>query len=99
MSSQPFIHIVLLAVKPDAPEALVNEVVSELNALSQHIPFVASSRCGKTVTQRGKQYTHGLVVELQSGDLLQAYADHPVHQAVLAKIGQITSEPSIAIDF
>ncbi|KAJ2784147.1 hypothetical protein GGI15_002348 [Coemansia interrupta] len=98
-AAKPFVHIVLLAVKPSAPAALVAEVERELNALAQHIPCVLSARCGRTVTQRGRQYTHGLVVELQARDQLQAYADHPAHQAVLAKIAQITGEPSLAIDF
>ncbi|KAJ1721126.1 hypothetical protein LPJ53_004311 [Coemansia erecta] len=99
MPAQTFIHIVLLPVKTDASPQLVAAVVEELNALAQHIPFVISSRCGQTVTQRGKQYTHGLVVELESAGQLQAYADHPVHQAVLTKISQIVSEPPLAIDF
>ncbi|KAJ2858424.1 hypothetical protein J3B02_000296 [Coemansia erecta] len=94
-----FIHIVLLPVKPDAPKELVDQVVSELNALEQKIPFVIRSRCGKTVTQRGKQYTHALLVELESSDQLQAYADHADHQAVLSKIKDIISEPSLAMDF
>ncbi|KAJ2724677.1 hypothetical protein GGI07_001829 [Coemansia sp. Benny D115] len=83
----------------DAPEELVAEVVAGLNALADHIPFVLSSRCGKTVTTRGKQYTHALVVELESGSQLQSYAVHPAHQEVLAKIKQIISEETIAMDF
>ncbi|KAI8323205.1 hypothetical protein GQ54DRAFT_310293 [Martensiomyces pterosporus] len=95
----PFIHIVLLPVKPDAPKELVDEIVSELNGLPQVIPFVLSVRCGKTVTQRGKQYTHALVVELENEEQLPLYADHPAHQAVLKKIRQVISEESVAMDF
>ncbi|KAJ2706522.1 hypothetical protein FB645_001532 [Coemansia sp. IMI 203386] len=94
-----FIHIVLLPVKADAPKEVVDQVVSELNALEQKIPFVIRSRCGKTVTQRGQQYTHALLVELESGDQLQTYADHPDHQTVLSKIKNIISEPTLAMDF
>ncbi|KAJ2659796.1 hypothetical protein IWW48_003311 [Coemansia sp. RSA 1200] len=95
----PLIHIVLLPVKADAPQDLVDQVVSELNQLKTHIPFVSSSRCGKTVTQRGKQYTHALVVELEKPDQLSLYRDHPVHQAVLQKIKLILGEESLAMDF
>ncbi|KAJ1906032.1 hypothetical protein LPJ81_001583 [Coemansia sp. IMI 209127] len=95
----PLVHIVLLPVKADAPQELVDLVVSELNELAVHIPFVVSSRCGRTVTQRGKQYTHAVVVELERPDQLSVYADHPVHQAVLQKIKQIVSEETLAIDF
>ncbi|KAI7820203.1 stress responsive A/B barrel domain-containing protein [Kickxella alabastrina] len=94
-----FIHIVLLPVKTTAPKELVTKVVMELNALSNHIPYVLKSRCGATVTQRGQQYTHALLVELESGDQLQAYNDHAAHQAVLADIKKIISEPSLAMDF
>ncbi|KAJ2346198.1 hypothetical protein GGH91_002285, partial [Coemansia sp. RSA 2671] len=52
-----------------------------------------------TVTTRGKQYTHALVVELEKGDQLSAYANHPAHLAVLADIKQIISEETIAMDF
>ncbi|KAJ1665233.1 hypothetical protein IW140_003498 [Coemansia sp. RSA 1813] len=95
----PFIHIVLLPVKADAPQELVDQVVSELNQLKSHIQFVVSSRCGRTVTQRGKQYTHALVVELEKSEQLSAYANHPAHQDALQKIKQIVSEETLAIDF
>ncbi|KAJ1830424.1 hypothetical protein LPJ63_004944 [Coemansia sp. RSA 2711] len=94
-----FLHIVLLPVRADAPEELVGEVVNELNALDQHIPFVQRAACGRTVTQRGKQYTHALVVELERQDQLPQYAEHPAHLAVLRKIGQIIGEESLALDF
>ncbi|KAJ1957982.1 hypothetical protein GGI12_004865 [Dipsacomyces acuminosporus] len=85
--------------KADAPKGLVDEVVAELNNLRQDITFIQSVRCGKTVTQRGKQYTHALVVELENEGQLPLYADHPAHQAVLAKIKQIISEETVAMDF
>ncbi|KAJ2352343.1 hypothetical protein IWW50_004453 [Coemansia erecta] len=94
-----FFHIVLLPVSPAAPAAHVEQVVAELNALAEHIPFVVRAKCGRTVTDRGKQYTHALVVELQRQDQLPLYAAHPAHQAVLAKIKLIISEDSLAMDF
>ncbi|KAJ1948075.1 hypothetical protein FBU59_001760 [Linderina macrospora] len=95
----PFIHIVLLPVKPDAPQDLVDEVVSDIIALQEKIPFVRSMRCGKTVTQRGKQYTHVLVAELDNEEQLAEYAVHPAHQAVLQKIKQVIGEETVALDF
>ncbi|KAI9500937.1 hypothetical protein GGI25_005402 [Coemansia spiralis] len=95
----PFVHIVLLPLKADAPKELVDQVVSEFNQMKDSIPFVITSRCGRTVTQRGKQYTHALVVELEKSDQLSAYANHPVHQAVLQKVQQIVSEETLAMDF
>ncbi|KAJ2094124.1 hypothetical protein GGI09_005580 [Coemansia sp. S100] len=82
-----------------ASKELVDQVVTGLNELGRHIPFVLSSRCGETVTTRGKQYTHALVVELERGDQLSSYADHPAHQAVLSDIKKIISEDTIAMDF
>ncbi|ORX67597.1 hypothetical protein DL89DRAFT_269387 [Linderina pennispora] len=95
----PFIHIVLLPVKPDAPQELVDEVVAEIVALQEKIPFVRTMRCGKTVTQRGKQFTHALVAELENESQLPEYAVHPAHQAVLQKIKQIIGEEAVALDF
>ncbi|KAJ2686572.1 hypothetical protein IWW39_003546 [Coemansia spiralis] len=95
----PFIHIVLLPVRRDIQKKVVDQVVTQLNELGSHIPYVLSSRCGETVTTRGKQYTHALVVELEKGDQLSAYANHPAHLAVLADIKQIISEETIAMDF
>ncbi|KAJ2749641.1 hypothetical protein GGI19_005553 [Coemansia pectinata] len=83
----------------DASRLLVDQVVAGLNDLGRHIPFVLSSRCGETVTTRGKQYTHALVVELEKGDQLSSYADHPAHLAVLSDIKKIISEDTIAMDF
>ncbi|KAJ2808778.1 hypothetical protein H4R20_000636 [Coemansia guatemalensis] len=94
-----FIHIVLLPVSPNAPQELVDQVIADLNRLSEQIPFVTRSSCGKTVTQRGRQYTHALLVELERAEQLSEYAVHPVHQAVLAKIKAIVAEETLAIDF
>ncbi|KAJ1999612.1 hypothetical protein H4R26_004990 [Coemansia thaxteri] len=95
----PFVHVVLLPVRRDVPEEYVEQVVAELCELKNTIEFVRSARCGKTVTSRGKQFTHALVVELESADQLPRYQEHPAHQAVLAKIKKIVAEDTIAMDF
>ncbi|KAJ2656783.1 hypothetical protein IW148_005473 [Coemansia sp. RSA 1199] len=94
-----FIHIVLLPVRSGVHAGQINEVVAKLNDLVNCIPFVVRSSCGRTVTERGKQYTHALVVELERADQLPLYADHPAHQAVLSLIKEIIGEETLAMDF
>ncbi|KAJ2485531.1 hypothetical protein IWW37_005920 [Coemansia sp. RSA 2050] len=95
----PFIHIVLLPVRRDVHKKIVDQVVTQLNELGRHIPFVLSSRCGETVTTRGKQYTHALVVELEKGDQLSAALDGIDGDGEMTQLPHIPGPPMTAIKF
>ena len=58
-------HAVLLAVRPGTPEADVDAMLAGLRGLDG-IDGVLSVSVGPTFTDRGKQFTHGLIVRLAS---------------------------------
>ncbi|MEM8884781.1 MAG: Dabb family protein [Planctomycetota bacterium] len=92
-------HVVLFAVQPDTPPEQVALMGDRLRALQDKIPGVASISFGPTFTDRGKQFTHGLVVRLDGKDALEAYAEHPEHVQVLEEnIKPIVNEV-VALDW
>ncbi|KAJ9079475.1 hypothetical protein DSO57_1034964 [Entomophthora muscae] len=94
------IHIVLFKLKPTFSVQTFEQVSSSLNKMSSHIPQVKHSSFGKNLTQRGKGYTHAVVVELGSMDDLPIYIDHPHHQAILKDLKEVMIiEESIAVDY
>ncbi len=81
-------HIVLLTFKPNTPEDHIADLFQELESIKDLLPGLVAISSGKSESpekmERG--YMHGFVADFADWDALQAYQDHPLHQALGAKL-------------
>jgi hypothetical protein len=81
--SRQIMHIVLFQWTPEAGPDAINRAVTELLALKDKIPGILELTCGQNFTDRGKGFTHGLVVRFTDRAALDIYGPHPEHQRVV----------------
>lgn len=81
-------HIVLIRFRPDVTEAKIAELFAELKEIEGLLPACLGVTAGKSESpeQMERGYMHGFVADFRDWDGLQAYQDHPQHQAVGAKL-------------
>jgi hypothetical protein len=84
-------HLVIFAVKDDASEEDVQDLLASLRDLRGSISNVMDLSVGEDFSGRAKGYTHGLFVRFRTADDLRAYLDHPEHRAVVEKLDAVTS--------
>ena len=92
------IHIVCWKYKPDVPEIRREEHRHRLRELSQLVPGVARLNVGADILHLDRSFDTGLVAEFESREALDAYSEHPEHQAVVA-IGREIAEKAVSVDF
>ncbi len=89
-------HLVLFAVKEDASESDVKDLLSSLAALEDEVPSVVDFSVGEDFSGRAGEYTHALFARFESRDGLQEYLGHPEHLAVVEKLDAHTSGRLVA---
>lgn len=72
------------------------ECVARLRAMAGAIPEVRRLEAGVNRVPSERAYDVGLVVTVESLDDLQGYRDHPVHQPVLAWVGEHATATAVA---
>lgn len=81
-------HIVLIRFKDDVTEQKVSDLFAELHQIEGKLTGLLSITSGKSESpekiERG--YMHGFVADFADWEALQAYQDHPMHQALGAKL-------------
>jgi hypothetical protein len=91
-------HIVLFAFKDAVPAAERTAIVDAVRGLFATVPSLRSLEIGENLSPaRAQGYTHILVETFDDRDGLAAYADHPDHLPVLARIRDAASQ-LIAVD-
>ncbi|WP_299655496.1 Dabb family protein [uncultured Tateyamaria sp.] len=77
-------HIFLTKFKPETPEDRIAEIYAGLSALADTLPGAQSFTGGRSESpeQIERGYMHGFVIDFDSWDALQSYADNPEHQAL-----------------
>jgi hypothetical protein len=77
-------HIVLTKFKPDTPENKIAEIFAGLSALTDKLSGARNFTGGKSESpeQIERGYMHGFVIDFDSWDALQRYADHEEHKAL-----------------
>ncbi len=77
-------HIVLTKFKPDTAEEKITEIYAGLAALSEKLPGAQNFTGGRSQSpeQIERGYMHGFVIDFDSWNALQTYADNPAHQAL-----------------
>jgi hypothetical protein len=91
-------HIVLFAFKDAVPAGERAAILAALRGLKTSVPSVRSLEVGENISPaRAQGYTHVLVETFDDRDGLAAYAIHPDHLPVLARIREAASQV-IAVD-
>lgn len=83
-------HIVLVKTRPDSPERDIADIFEGLCALTDTLPGARGFTGGRSTSperlERG--YAHGFTIDFESWEALAAYAEHPEHRALGARLVQ-----------
>jgi hypothetical protein len=91
-------HIVCWKYKPEVTEEQREDHRAKLRALVGVIPEIIGFKCGKDTLALPRSYDTGLTSTFADHAALDAYTDHPAHQAVVA-LGKEISEHVVSVDF
>ncbi|MEO0381425.1 MAG: Dabb family protein [Pseudomonadota bacterium] len=77
-------HIVLTKFKPETSENTVKGIYEGLATLAQKLPGARNFTGGRSESpeQIERGYMHGFVIDFDSWDALQSYADNEEHKAL-----------------
>ena len=91
-------HVVLWAFKDAVAPAERDAILAAIRALRTKVPSLRSLEVGENVSPaRAQGYTHVLVETFDDREGLAAYASHPDHVPVLARLGDAVAQ-LIAVD-
>ena len=91
-------HVVLWAFKDGVPPAERDAIVDAIRALRATVPSLRSLEVGENVSPgRAQGYTHVLLETFDDLAGLAAYASHPDHVPVLARLRDAVAQ-LVAVD-
>jgi antibiotic biosynthesis monooxygenase (ABM) superfamily enzyme len=76
-------HVFAFRWKPDTSEAQKQKAAKEIAAFQGQIPGLLQTHVGPNISPRGKGYTFGGIMQFKDQASLDAYVQHPAHQALL----------------
>jgi hypothetical protein len=79
-----FFHVFAFRWKPGTSQAQKDKAAREIAALQGQIPGLLETHVGENISPRGKGYSFGGVMRFKDKASLEAYPQHPAHQALLA---------------
>lgn len=91
-------HIVCWKYKPETDESAREDHRDRLKALVGLIPEIVTFDVGADMLRLDRSFDTGLVATFADRAALDAYTDHPEHQAVAA-LGRQLAERAISVDF
>ncbi len=77
-------HVFAFQWKPDATDAQKERAAKDIRAFQGTIPGLLETHVGPNISPRGKGYTFGGIMRFTDKAALDAYVQHPAHQALLA---------------
>jgi len=77
-------HVFAFHWKEGTPEAQKDRAAKEIAAFQGLIPGLLQTHVGANISPRGKGYTFGGIMQFKDKASLDAYVQHPAHQALLA---------------
>ncbi len=77
-------HVFAFQWKPNATEAQKQKAAKDIAAFQSNIPGLLQTHVGPNISPRGKGYTFGGIMQFKDQAALDAYVQHPSHQALLA---------------
>src|SRR3984893_14105271 len=79
-------HVFAFHWKQGTSEAQKDRATKEIAAFQGLIPGLLQTHVGPNISPRGKGYTFGGIMQFKDKASLDAYVQHPAHQALLAWI-------------
>jgi hypothetical protein len=76
-------HVFAFQWKPDATEEQKGRASKDIAAFQGQIPGLLETHAGPNISPRGKGYTFGGIMRFKDKAALDAYVQHPAHQALL----------------
>jgi hypothetical protein len=92
------IHIALFKWRSDVPKKDIIQVMNDISLLKERISEVIDLYCGENFSKWAKNYTHAVIVKVESKEKLNVYRNHPDHIIVAKRVEEL-EEDSIGIDF
>lgn len=77
-------HVFAFQWKPGTSTARKDKAAKEIAAFQGQIPGLLQTHVGPNISPRGKGYTFGGIMQFKDKASLDAYVQHPAHQALLA---------------
>ena len=91
-------HIVCWKYKPEITEEMREDHRARLRNLPGVIPDILSFAVGADILHLERSFDTGLVATYPNREALDAYTDHPEHQAVAA-FGKQIAQQVVSVDF
>jgi stress responsive alpha/beta barrel protein len=79
-----YFHAFAFQWKPDVSAAQKDKAAREIAALQGQIPGLLETHVGPNISPRGKGYSFGGIMLFKDKASLDAYPQHPAHQALLS---------------
>lgn len=76
-------HVFAFQWKPEATDELKAKAETAIRAFQGKIPGLEETHVGANISPRGKGYTFGGIMRFKDKAALDAYVQHPMHQALL----------------
>jgi antibiotic biosynthesis monooxygenase (ABM) superfamily enzyme len=89
-------HLVFFAVRDDASQEDVEDLLASIRALKDTVPGVVDLSAGEDFSGRSGGYTHALFARFEDRERLQVYMKHPDHLAVVEKLEERTTGRIVA---
>jgi antibiotic biosynthesis monooxygenase (ABM) superfamily enzyme len=77
-------HVFAFQWKPGTSDAQKDKAARDIRAFQGTIPGLLQTHVGPNISPRGKGYTFGGIMQFKDKASLDAYVQHPAHQALLA---------------
>jgi antibiotic biosynthesis monooxygenase (ABM) superfamily enzyme len=77
-------HVFAFRWKPGTSEAQIDRATREIRAFQGLIPGLLETHVGQNISPRGNGYTYGGIMRFTNKAALDAYVQHPAHQALLS---------------
>jgi Stress responsive A/B Barrel Domain len=92
-STAPFVHVVIVHLKPDAPADAADEIIADAREMLGKVPSVRDIAVGKPAKKSGtdrakNDYQIGLLIRFDDLESYQAYEKHKLHLDFVAKHGK-----------
>jgi hypothetical protein len=84
IESASVFHVFAFQWKQGTLEAQKDRASKEITAFQGLIPGLLQTHVGRNISPRGKGYTFGGIMQFKDKASLDAYVQHPAHQALLA---------------
>jgi hypothetical protein len=89
-------HLMFFAVREEASEEEVEDLVSSMRALRDQVPSTVDLSVGEDFSGRSGGYTHALVARFEDTAGLREYMEHPAHLVVVEKLEATTTGRIVA---